>query len=343
MWKRRSVRSARAREDFVLDALRAVLDASRTSSEAVIAALARALRGGEPAIDAVLAFIPSGNELACVFADGARVEHYASARLRRDASSLAAQAAIAGHRASGTTGTLVPTDRCALAVPMQDANGVRAVFYLSSSSVEAFDDVEPLVRTIEHAAAPYAIAVEREAARADATYDGLTGLLTPRAFRSRLREEIARARLRNGAIVTLWFIDTDHFKAVNDGYGHAAGDAVLQQIAELLRMHVVPEIDVAGRNGGDEFCALLRDGQKTHAIERAQAFCDAVRRASFGVPLPITASIGVASFPHDAAEANALLEAADAAMYHSKHAGRDRVAFAAGGAEFAVFRRTANG
>jgi diguanylate cyclase (GGDEF)-like protein len=185
---------------------------------------------------------------------------------------------------------------------------------------------------------PYAIALERELARADATYDGLTGLLTPRALRNRLRDEIARARFGAAAVLTLWFIDTDRFKSVNDTLGHAAGDAVLQGMAELLRSQGVPEVDVAGRNGGDEFCALVHDAQKTVAIERAQAFCEAVRRHDFGIPMQITASVGVASFPHDARDANELLEVADAAMYHSKRTGRDRVSFAVNGATFAVFR-----
>ncbi len=337
--QRSNVDVVREREEFVLGALHILLDASRRSSDAVIEALAQVIRQHDSAIDAVLALTPNGEELECVYADGARVEHYSGVRLRRDTSDyLPSRAALAGHRASGTDGVLVPTDRCALAVPMTDAVGLRAVIYASSSAVDELMGEETIVRTIEHAAMPYVIALERELARADATYDGLTGLLTPRAFRNRLRGEIARARFGAAAVLTLWFIDTDRFKSVNDTFGHAAGDGVLQGMAELLRMQGVPEVDVAGRNGGDEFCALLHDAQKTVAIERAQTFCEAVRRYDFGIPMTITASVGVASFPHDARDANELLEIADAAMYHSKRAGRDRVSFAVNGATFAVFR-----
>jgi diguanylate cyclase (GGDEF)-like protein len=212
------------------------------------------------------------------------------------------------------------------------------VIYASSSAADTIDGEDTIVRTIEHATLPYAIALERELARADATYDGLTGLLTPRAFRSRLRDEIARVRFGPAKVLTLWFIDTDRFKSINDSYGHAAGDAVLQGMAELLRAQGVPEVDIAGRNGGDEFCAIIHDAQKTVAIERAQSFCEAVRRHDFGVPQPITASVGVASYPHDARDANELLEVADAAMYHSKRTGRNRVSFAVNGTAFAVFR-----
>ena len=337
--QRANVHAVREREEFVLDAVRVLLDASRRSSDAVIEALAQTIRRRDPAIDAVLAFTPSGEELECVFVEGTRAEHYGGVRLRRDAGDyLPSRAALAGHRAAGCDGLLIPTDRCGLAVPMADSSGLRAVIYASSSAVEDLDGEEAIVRTIEHAASPYVIALERELARADATYDGLTGLLTPRAFRIRLRDEIARARFGALSVLTLWFIDTDRFKAVNDSFGHAAGDAVLQGMAELLRLHGVPDVDVAGRNGGDEFCALIHDAQKTVAIERAQAFCDAVRRHNFGIALAITASVGVASFPHDARDANELLEVADAAMYHSKRTGRDRVSFAVNGATFAVYR-----
>jgi len=328
-----------AREEFVLDAVRVLLDASRRSSEAVIEELAALIARRDPAIDAVLAFTPSGEELECALAQGARVEHYVGARLRRDvADYLPSRAALEGHRATGYDGLLVPTDRFAIAAPMADGGGLRAVIYASCSAAERIDGEDTIVRTIEHAALPYAIALERELARADATYDGLTGLLTPRAFRNRLRDEIAHARFGVARVLTLWFIDTDRFKSVNDCYGHAAGDAVLQGMAELLRAQGVAEVDVAGRNGGDEFCALIHDSQKTVAIERAQSFCEAVRRHDFGIPLSISASVGVASFPHDARDANELLEVADAAMYHSKRSGRDRVSFAVNGTTFAVFR-----
>jgi len=337
--QRASLHVVAEREEFVLDAVRSLLDASRRSSDAVIEALAQSIRRRDPAIDAVLAFTPSGEDLECVFVDGSRAEHYTGVRLRRDTGEyLPSRAAIAGHRAVGCDGALIPTDRCALAVPMADAAGLRAVIYASSCAVEDLDGEETIVRTIEHAASPYAIALERELARADATYDGLTGLLTPRAFRNRLRDEIGRARFGAAPVLTLWFIDTDHFKGVNDTFGHAAGDAVLQGMAELLRVHCVPELDVAGRNGGDEFCALVHDAQKTVAIERAQVFCDAVRRHDFGIAMHVTASVGVASFPHDARDPSELLEVADAAMYHSKRTGRDRVAFAVNGATFAVYR-----
>ena len=332
-------KAERLREDSLLAAVRSLVDSSRVSSAAVIETLDGAIRRYDEKVDAVLAFTPSGNELACIYASGDRAQHYASVRLRRDSNTyLPAQAAIAGHRAFGPDGVMIPTDRCALAVPMHDGAGLHAVIYISSACASEITGEETIVRTIEHATSPYALALEREADRADATYDGLTGLFTPRAFRARLCREVDDARHGKPKVMTLWFIDTDRFKMVNDEHGHAAGDAVLQTMADLMRAHTVAEVDIVARNGGDEFCALLFDAQKTVAIERAQAFCDAVRRHDFGLPVEITASVGVATFPYDAETASELLEIADAAMYHSKRTGRDRVSFAVNGATFSTYR-----
>lgn len=327
------------RDAFAIENLHALVDASRESSAAVFARLDRSLREFDPLIDAFLAFIPIGDELRCIYTGGARTAHFQELRMRRDAEhALPAKAALAGHRAVLTIsgGGVIPTDRRGLAVPLIDPSGLRAVVYVSSPSERAFAHEDCVVQAIEHALSPYAIAFERELDHADATYDALTGLLTPRAFRARLHAETQRCR-RN-AVMTLWFIDTDHFKRVNDEFGHSSGDRVLQEMAELLRVHTVRDVDAIGRNGGDEFCALIREAQKTLAIERAQAYCDAVRAHDFGVPVRITASIGVAALPFDAETPNDLLEVADAAMYHSKRVGRDQVSFAVNGPNFEVYR-----
>jgi diguanylate cyclase (GGDEF)-like protein len=291
-------------------------------------------------VESVLVFAPAGEELACVFAAGRRTEHFCGVRVRRDhAALLPARAAQCGHRVelAGGGSPVIPTDRAALAIPMLAAEGLAAVVYASSRHGRIADP-DLLVRAVTQAAAPYALAAEREADRMQATFDGLTGLYTPRAFRQRLQEHIALARLTQHASLSLWFIDTDHFKRVNDTLGHAAGDIVLQQMAALLREHMVVDVDLPARNGGDEFCAIVANVHKVSAIERAQRFCDAVRSCDFGVSLPISASIGVAAYPYDAQGASELLEVADAAMYHSKAAGRDRVSFAVNGSGFAVYR-----
>ena len=327
------------RESDVLEAVRVLTAASRESTQAVLVALERTLRVLDSSVDAVLIFTPQGEELACAYAAGSRTEHFSGMRVARDhPGALPARAAICGHRVelAGDARPIIPTDRAAIAVPMIGGDGLAAVVYAASAR-ERIANPDLIVRAVAQAAAPYALAAEREVDRRSATYDGLTGLYTPRAFRARLHEEIGLAHVSRNASLALWFIDTDHFKNVNDTLGHAAGDVVLQRMAHLLREHMVADVDLPARNGGDEFCAIVRGVHKVSAIERAQRFCRAVHDSDFGVDMPITASVGVAAYPYDATEASELLEVADAAMYHSKRSGRDRVSFSVDGASFAVF------
>lgn len=326
------------RESDVLEAARVLTAASRESSNAVLCALDRTLRVLDSTLDAVLIFVPQNDELACVYASGPRAEHFANVRIARGALSLPARAAACGHRIelAGDARPIIPTDRAAVAIPMIGGDGLAAVVY-AATMCDSVAGTEAVIRAVAQAASPFALAAEREADRRSATYDGLTGLHTPRAFRLELQHDLAAALVSRRAALALWFIDTDHFKRVNDSFGHGAGDIVLQRMANLLREHMVPGVDLPARNGGDEFCAIVRNVHKVNAIERAQRFCDAVRACDFGVDVPITASIGVAAYPYDAATSSELLEAADAAMYHSKRSGRDRVAFPVGGGSFGIF------
>ncbi len=325
-------------ERALREAVIAVTAASRDSALAVLQTLGAALPVLDPAIDAVLVYVPDGEELRCAFAGGGRAEYFRDARLRLDGNSLPARAALAGqHVVLERGGAVIPTDRAAVAVPMYVGNLLCAVTYAASagSAIRARGSV---IGAAAHAAVPYVLARDREADRASATYDALTGLYTARAFRDTLHQELRAASLGRSITLALWFIDTDGFKGVNDARGHAAGDRVLQQLGSILREHLRPSVDLAARNGGDEFCAVLRSEHKSGAIARAQTFCDAVRACDFGVGLPVTASVGVAAFPYDAAAASELFEAADAAMYHSKRSGRDRVAFPDGRGSFTVHR-----
>lgn len=332
-------RAAVRSERDLLEAVSAVTAASRDSAGTVLQTLAAALAVLDPAIDAVLVFRPDGEELACTFAGGGRAEYFRDLRLQLDGSSLPSRAAVAGHHIMLEPGSrpVIPTDACAIAVPMYAGNVLCAVTYAASarSPICARD---ALIRAAAYTGVPYALARDRETDRASATYDALTGLYTARAFRDTLQEELRAATIGRSVTLALWFIDTDGFKGVNDACGHAAGDRVLQRLGGILREHLRPAIDLGARNGGDEFCAVLRNEHKSGAISRAQMFCDAVRACDFGVGLPVTASVGVAAFPYDAGAASELFEAADAAMYHSKRSGRDRVAFPDGCGSFTVNR-----
>jgi diguanylate cyclase (GGDEF)-like protein len=151
--------------------------------------------------------------------------------------------------------------------------------------------------------------------------DGLTGLLNHRAFHLRLAAEIDHAQ-RVGGTLSLLLIDLDHFKEVNDQFGHLAGDEVLRQVAAVLQ-DVAREGDVVARVGGEEFCVLLPNTAAIGArlpAERVRAAVAVLRD-----PVPLTVSVGVASYPEDATAAPRLFEKADEALYEAKRRGRNRV------------------
>ncbi|MDH2909549.1 MAG: GGDEF domain-containing protein [Candidatus Eremiobacteraeota bacterium] len=319
--------------------LRSAVAAIREGPEAVVRAFAE--RGNEERAiaDNILLFVPSGDELHCRQRFGNDVEYALEMRVRlNDSSSLVANAWSARHALFASTNVLpmLPTERSGCAIPLIDNDVPIAVLYCGFVQRQSSSLLEGTCVLASEIAVPFALACERERDLARSLYDGLTGLLTPRAFRERLARVLDEDR--NGGKVALWFVDTDRFKEVNDSFGHAVGDRVLQQMAELLRTHAVARTDFVARNGGDEFCAALIGIPKTLAIERAQDFCDAVRSHDFGIPLRLTASIGVAAYPFDARTAATLLERADRAMYAGKKAGRDRVSFALEGRDPALYR-----
>lgn len=162
--------------------------------------------------------------------------------------------------------------------------------------------------------------------------DELTGLLNRRAFDARLAEEVARTE-RYGTPFSLVMLDLDGFKEINDGFGHAAGDAVLRSVGVLLRSEI-RTTDHAVRYGGDEFALVLSGTSKTDAwavAEKVRAALTLLRvDAGDGRRVGTAASIGVASYGPDSGGAKALIEAADGALYRAKRRGRDRVELASG-------------
>jgi diguanylate cyclase (GGDEF)-like protein len=159
-----------------------------------------------------------------------------------------------------------------------------------------------------------------------ATTDGLTGLTNHRSFQSRFEDLLQRAQ-RHGHKVALLICDVDHFKKVNDNFGHPMGDEVLRRVARVLQ-EVPRKIDIPCRYGGEEFAVLLDNvdvAQAKAVAERIRIEISKVVVDTDKGPLSVTESIGVAAFPDDGRDRATLIERADIALYHAKHAGRNRV------------------
>jgi len=165
--------------------------------------------------------------------------------------------------------------------------------------------------------------------REQATRDPLTGLYNRRYLDETLRRELDRAG-REGHPLSILMVDVDHFKRLNDTYGHPAGDEVLRTLGRLLQHHARSS-DIPCRYGGEEFVVVLPDMPLEAARKRAervrQDFAD-LRIAFGGAELVATLSIGVSSYPGHGNTADELIRAADLALYEAKQSGRNRVCYA---------------
>jgi diguanylate cyclase (GGDEF)-like protein len=163
--------------------------------------------------------------------------------------------------------------------------------------------------------------------------DELTGLFNRRALIEQLTLEVQRSK-RYGRVFSLLFLDVDNFKKINDTFGHAAGDKVLERVAELLRSgdHAVRRSDFVARYGGEEFCLLLPETAGSGATVKAERIRASIERLPHvregNTVLPVTVSVGVASYPTHGSEVESLLQAADAAQYTAKRNGKNCVAVA---------------
>jgi diguanylate cyclase (GGDEF)-like protein len=170
------------------------------------------------------------------------------------------------------------------------------------------------------------VILHRDAERLAIT-DPLTGIWNFRYLSMSLAREIDRAA-RFGRPLAVLMLDLDHFKDVNDTYGHARGDAVLRELAARVAEQV-REVDTLARYGGEEFVLVLPETTPDGAAILAERICGAIRRQPFGLengdepPLRVTASIGVAAFPRHGGSPATLMHAADEALYVAKRTGRD--------------------
>jgi two-component system cell cycle response regulator len=214
----------------------------------------------------------------------------------------------------------------------------RAVLSLSSSRPSAFSDSDEAIAKLLASAA--ALALRTAELRELAVTDAHTLAYNRRCLLPRLHEEMQRS-LRTGEAVSLILFDLDHFKRVNDQWGHAVGDAVLRAVADMVR-ESVRAIDLLVRRGGEEFVLIL---PRTGAPE-ARDVAERVRgrlaaeplRVRDGVVLRQTASMGVATW-NGVETAEQLEERADLAMYEAKRSGRNRVICAEAAPEVVVAQK----
>jgi diguanylate cyclase (GGDEF)-like protein len=163
-----------------------------------------------------------------------------------------------------------------------------------------------------------------------ATTDGLTGLQNHRTFQERLDAQLAQAE-RYGKRTSLLLCDVDHFKSVNDTYGHPVGDAVLRGIARILQKEA-RNTDVVARYGGEEFAIVMPETDTGGAMVIAERIRERVAAFVFETPqgpLQVTISLGVATFPDDGKTKAELVERSDGCLYHAKRHGRNKSVSAA--------------
>jgi diguanylate cyclase (GGDEF)-like protein len=216
--------------------------------------------------------------------------------------------------------------RSKVCIPLVSFGQPLGVVSLESSKADNFDAAD--TRALESVADICATGVQNayyvERVRQLAYIDGLTGIFNRRFFELRIAEELERARRYDGTLAVV-MIDIDHFKRLNDEFGHLLGDEVLRQVSSIFSQQL-RKVDVVCRYGGEEFALLLPQTTADQAVGVADKLRREVAGWQFpGVPRPVTISAGTAAFPANGASRDDVVKAADAALYSAKQAGRNCV------------------
>jgi len=216
--------------------------------------------------------------------------------------------------------------RSEMCLPLISFGKHLGVMCLESLRPNAFQeaDVQPLESVADIVATAIQNANYVEQVKAQANVDGLTGAYNRRFFEGQITWELERAARYHGRFA-LVMLDIDHFKKLNDEFGHLLGDEVLRQVSAVFRSQL-RKIDFVCRYGGEEFALLLPETTGEDALGVAEKVRRVIEAHSFpGVPRPVTISVGVAEYPAHGATRDEVVKAADSALYASKQGGRNRV------------------
>lgn len=217
--------------------------------------------------------------------------------------------------------------RAEMCVPLIFFGEKLGVLALESVQIGFFDpqDVQPLESLADICAAAIQNARHFQTTKQLAYLDGLTGIFNRRYFEMRIAEELERAQ-RYSANLAVMMVDIDHFKRLNDEFGHLLGDEVLKQVSALF-MTQLRKGDLMCRYGGEEFAMVLPQTTGENAMDVAEKLRRMVEGHYFpGVPRPVTISVGVADYPEHGRTRDEIIATADTALYAAKQAGRNRVA-----------------
>jgi diguanylate cyclase (GGDEF)-like protein len=213
-----------------------------------------------------------------------------------------------------------------LCIPLISFGQTLGILALDSTEANAFSDGDQ--QSLESVADICATAIQNahyvDRVKQLAYLDGLTGIFNRRFFEMRIMEEIERARrYKTGMAVIM--ADIDEFKRLNDEFGHVLGDEVLRQVCSVFHQQL-RKVDVVCRYGGEEFGILLAQVNGQQALAVAEKLRKMVECWQFpGVPRTVTISAGAATFPEHGTSRDALVKAADSALYNAKQTGRNRV------------------
>jgi diguanylate cyclase (GGDEF)-like protein len=222
---------------------------------------------------------------------------------------------------------LYPEARAELVLPLVSAGNPLGVLVFGAEEMIAFPSED--IPTLESVADICATSIQNANYFAQveqlAYVDGLTGVFNRRLFERRIGEELERAA-RYGSTLSIIMIDLDHFKRVNDEFGHLLGDEVLRRVSQIF-MQTLRKPDVCCRYGGEEFAIVLPETSGPNAVLVAEKLRNIVADYEFpGVPRRITISAGVADFPRCGSTRDDIVRAADDSLYLAKQAGRNCVA-----------------